>query len=211
LGGRAKGPKDCVTEVPTEPVTASVTVDGVTATQNSAPKNGELVDFGEAGEAVVRPICAADARALVRFHGHLSEKSVRLRYFSPHEELSASEVAHLTQVDGEDRVAFVVERAGELIAVGRYDRLTDQKMAEVAFVVADSYQHQGLATMLLRRLANAARPVGITRFVAEVLAENRAMLSVLHDAGFPIESEIEWGTVTLFMFIGSDPEETATY
>ena len=102
----------------------------------------------------MRPISSADAGALVRFHGHLSARSIRMRYFSPHKELSPSEVAHFTQVDGEARVAFVVERAGELIAVGRYDRLDDQRVAEVAFVVADAYQHHGLATMLLHRLAD---------------------------------------------------------
>lgn len=64
-------------------------------------------------------------------------------------------------------------------------------MAEVAFVVADAYQHHGLATMLLRYLTQTARSVGITRLVAEVLAQNRAMLSAFRDAGFPIEAETE--------------------
>jgi len=38
--------------------------------------------------------------------------------------------------------------------------------------------------MLLEHLAAAARERGITRFVAETLADNRAMLSVFQDAGF---------------------------
>jgi RimJ/RimL family protein N-acetyltransferase len=80
----------------------------------------------------------------------------------------------------------------------------------VAFVVADAYQHHGLATMVLHRLSDKARSIGITRFTAEVLAENRAMLSVFHNAGFPIESNIEWGTVTLRMLISSDFGEPPT-
>ena len=116
----------------------------------------------------------------------------------------------MTEVDGEDRVAFVVERADELIAVARYDRLDDRKVAEVAFVVADADQNHGLATMLLSRLAATARSVGVRRFVAEVLAENGAMLSVFHEAGFPIDSKIEWGTVTISMIIGPDFHETTT-
>jgi GNAT superfamily N-acetyltransferase len=94
--------------------------------------------------------------------------------------------------------------ASELIAVGGYDRLDDHRVAEVAFVVADAYQHHGLATMLLHRLAEAARSAGIERFISEVLAENRAMLSVFHDVGFPIESKTESGTVTLTMTIAPD-------
>ncbi len=124
--------------------------------------------------------------------------------------IHAGRPTYFTQVDGESRVALVVERAGELIAVGRYDRLDDPRVAEVAFVVADTYQHQGLATMLLHRLADAARSIGITRFTAEVLAENRAMLSVFHGAGFPTESKTEWGTVVLTMTIAPDLREAAT-
>ena len=180
------------------------------ATRNSSVETGDVINLHDGTQAVVRPISSADAGALLRFHADLSARAIQLRYFYPHKDLSPSEVAHLTQVDGEARVALVIERARELIAVGRYDRLDDHSVAEVAFVVADAHQHHGLATMLLHRLANAARSVGITRFVAEVLAENGPMLSVFHDAGFPIESKTEWGTVTISLTIASDFGEAAT-
>src|ERR1700733_1175338 len=183
-----------VTEVPTAPPNVLDKVDGMAATQYSPVETGDRISLDDGTGAVVRPISSADAAALLRFHGGLSARSIQLRYFSPHKDLSPDEVAHFTQVDGEARVALVVERARELIAVGRYERLDDHRVAEVAFVVADAYQHQGLATMLLHHLADAALSAGITCFTAEVLAENRAMLSVFHDAGFPVESKTERGT-----------------
>jgi RimJ/RimL family protein N-acetyltransferase len=149
----------------------------------------------------VRPVSPTDGGALVRFHAHLSQRAVTMRYFYPHLELRPEEVVHLTTVDGCDRYALVVTVNGELIAIGRYDRLDDRTQAEVAFVVANAFQHQGLATMLLGRLAQRAREVGITCLVAEVLAENAAMLAVFHGAGFPIESSSEWGTIELKMSI----------
>jgi len=121
------------------------------ATQNSPGDTGDLIDFDDGTEAVVRPMSPTDSGALLRFHGHLPAGSVRLRYFYPHNDLSPSEVARFTQVDGEARVALVVECASELVAVGRYDRLDDHRVAEVAFVAADAYQHHGLAPMLLHR------------------------------------------------------------
>jgi GNAT superfamily N-acetyltransferase len=127
----------------------------------------------------VRPITSEDASALEAFHGRLSQRSVYLRYFYPHPDLSAKEIEHLTRVDGRDRLALVVEHAGELVAVGRYERLPASQDAEVAFVVSDALQDHGIGTLLLARLAVAARSVGITRFIAEVLAENRGMLSFL--------------------------------
>jgi RimJ/RimL family protein N-acetyltransferase len=199
-----------VTEVPTAPPNVPGTVDVMATTQNSPVETVDLIKLDDGSEAVVRPISSADAEALTRFHSQLSARSVHLRYFYPHTDLSPSEVIHFTQVDGKARVALVVECSSELIAVGRYDRLDDHKVAEVAFVVADAYQCHGLATMLLHRLATSARSAGITHFAAEVLAENQAMLSVFHDAGFPIVSKTEWGTVELIMTIASDLAETAT-
>jgi RimJ/RimL family protein N-acetyltransferase len=131
----------------------------------------------------------------------LSRRSTTQRYFYPHPDLSSDEVAHLTRVDGEGRVALVVEQGGELIAVGRYERLADATAAEVAFVVADAYQFHGIATLLLHRLAQMATAVGITRFIAEVLVENRAMLRVFEGSGFPVESTSRWGTVEVTMAI----------
>jgi ribosomal protein S18 acetylase RimI-like enzyme len=161
----------------------------------------EEFDLGDGHAATVRPILPSDADALVRFHHQLSPRAVTLRYFYPHLELGVDEVAHLTEVDGRDRVALVIERAGELIAIGRYDRLRTPDLAEVAFVVSDAFQHRGIATMLLQRLAAQARMAGVTHFLAEVMGENTAMLAVFHAAGFPIESTIECGTVELTMSI----------
>jgi RimJ/RimL family protein N-acetyltransferase len=165
-------------------------------------------DLGDGVTATVRPIRPSDADALLRFHRKLSSRAITLRYFSPHPELSVEEVAHLTEVDGRDRVALVVEREGELIAVGRYERLDVGDLAEVAFVVADAFQHRGIGTSLLRGLATQARKVGISRFIAEVMVENVAMLTVFHQAGFPTESRFACGTVELTMSIGAAGEET---
>jgi GNAT superfamily N-acetyltransferase len=150
----------------------------------------------------VRPIASTDAAALLRFHAHLSSRSVHMRYFHPHVELQPAEVAHLTCVDGFDRVAYVVEHHGEIIAVGRYDRLEDQGSAEVAFVVADEFQHHGLGTMLLERLVETSRRAGIGEFKASVLTENSTMLAVFHGAGFPMTQSRNYDVIELTMEIG---------
>jgi len=171
---------------------------------------GETIDLVGLGAVIVRPMQADDANALLRFHHRLSDTSIRRRYFYAHADLRPEEVAHLTQVDGIDRVALVVKSAGELIAVGRYDRLDDPTQAEVAFVVADAFQHHGLATILLQRLADAAKSVGVTHLIAEVMAENGTMLSVFHAAGFPIESKSELGAIELRMALTPSGEAPIT-
>jgi GNAT superfamily N-acetyltransferase len=163
--------------------------------------NGEVLNLSGGTEARVRSISPDDGPALMEFHEGLSDRSRFLRYFSPHPFLSPDEILHLTCVDGFDRVALVVELKSELIAVGRFDRLLDTTQAEVAFVVADAYQHHHIATELLHRLARIARMAGVVQFRAEVLAENSTMLSVFREAGFPVSSTCSWGTIELTMDI----------
>jgi GNAT superfamily N-acetyltransferase len=150
----------------------------------------------------VRPIAPSDADALVRFHEHLSDQTIRLRYFNLHRNLTPEEAAHLTCVDGFNRVAYVVEHEGDIVGVGRYDRCKKPCRAEVAFVVADEFQHHGLGPMLLERLVETAKLVGIGEFCASVLAENAAMLAVFHCAGFQFAEEHFGDVVELTMEIG---------
>lgn len=168
----------------------------------------DAVALFEQLQLIVRPITPGDADALVQFHHLLSRHSKTQRYFYPHLDLSSDEVAHLTHVDGRDRVALVVEHGGRLIAVGRYERIDDSAEAEVAFVVADDFQGHGIAPMLLHRLARLAEPVGIDHFIAEVLMDNRTMFKVFEESGFPTESKREWDTVEVKMAI--EPAVAAT-
>jgi GNAT superfamily N-acetyltransferase len=150
----------------------------------------------------IRPITPNDAGALVRFHGQLSDQTVRLRYFNLHRNLAPDEVTYLTCVDGFNRVAYVVEHEGKIIGVGRYDRCDTPCRAEVAFVLADEFQHHGLGPMLLERLVKTARLAGIGELCASVLAENATMLAIFHCAGFPFAEEHFGDVVELTMQIG---------
>ena len=148
------------------------------------------------GTAVhVRPIGPADEGALRAFHDSLSPSTVYLRFFSLHPHLSDREVDRFTHVDYHDRLALVVEADGEMIGVGRFDRLVPTDEAEVAFVVADAYQHHGIGHLLLDHLVQAARPRGIRRFVADTLAGNAAMLGVFLHSGFDVVVTENRGTV----------------
>ncbi|WP_343883968.1 GNAT family N-acetyltransferase [Glutamicibacter uratoxydans] len=147
--------------------------------------------------AHLRPITPADAQALQDMHRKQSETSVYLRYFTYKSSLTAKELERFTHVDYVNRVAFTVLRGNSIIGVGRYDRLDDPAEAEVAFNVSDEYQGTGIGSILLEHLAAAARENDITRFTAEVLPENRKMLTVFSDAGYNVARHFEDGVVML--------------
>jgi GNAT superfamily N-acetyltransferase len=155
----------------------------------------------------LRPIRPSDAAGLVAFHLRLSALSVYRRFFSLHRTLTTKEVDHFTGVDYLERLALVVEDGDLLVAVGRYDRTPGTDEAEVAFVVADDCQHDGIATVLLETLAEAAWGNGITSFVALVLPENREMLGVFRDSGFRVNRASDDDTVTVRFPI--EPDDTS--
>lgn len=159
----------------------------------------------------MRPIRPDDSEQLVRFHLNLSSGSTYRRYFAFHPELSEKEVEHLTQVDYVHRLALIVEDGDQMVAVGRFDRIPGTTEAEVAFLVADEYQHHGLGLLLLKHLAEAARPLGITTFTAETQTDNRRMLGVFNDSGFPVTSSIEGQVVNLSFPIEPTDASRARY
>jgi RimJ/RimL family protein N-acetyltransferase len=150
------------------------------------------------GESVhVRPIRPDDAPALVAFHAGLSAQTVYLRFFTFHPVLTPREVERFTRVDYCDRLALVVESERRLVAIARYDREAGTDEAEVAFIVGDEHQHQGLGTLLADELARAAWARGIRSFVADTLADNAGMLEVFHGLGFPVTSVFDEGVVRI--------------
>ncbi|MEY2468245.1 MAG: hypothetical protein QOF21_943 [Actinomycetota bacterium] len=149
---------------------------------------------------VVRPIEPTDAAELVRAHDALSDTARRLRFFSPHPHLTEAEAVHFTGVDHVDREAYIVLVDDRIIAVGRYDRIREDT-AEVAFVVGDDWQSHGIATMLLERLGDRAREVGITRFEADTLGDNQAMLAVFRHWAPERKVTIESGVLHVEMAI----------
>ncbi|WP_284752014.1 bifunctional GNAT family N-acetyltransferase/acetate--CoA ligase family protein [Arthrobacter sp. efr-133-R2A-120] len=159
----------------------------------------------DGGTAHLRPISPEDADALQAFHTAQSETSIYMRFFSFKSRLSSKELRRFTEVDHKDRVAFVITIGGEIVGVGRYDRLDDPAEAEVAFNISDVQQGRGIGSILLEHLAAAARENGIRRFTAEVLPENRKMLRVFADAGYELARKFDDGVVSVEFNI--DPTE----
>jgi GNAT superfamily N-acetyltransferase len=124
----------------------------------------------------VRPIRPDDKALLVNGLEELSELSVHRRFLSPKPSFTKAELRYLTEVDGNDHVAFVAQRPGDytrMLGVGRWVRLAeDREAAEAAIVVADDWHGRGVGTLLSHELADAARERGIRRFTATMLADN---------------------------------------
>jgi acetyltransferase len=140
----------------------------------------------------VRPIRPEDEPLMVDFHRHLSEKTVYYRYFSPLEldvRVAHERLSKRCSIDYHNEIALVAlcsDAGGEqrLAAVARLIKVPDHNSAEVAFVVADQYQHHGLGTYLLARIIEIARQEGFLELEAVVLLDNADMKDLFRRAGF---------------------------
>lgn len=147
--------------------------------------------------AHLRPVGPEDAERLQRMHSAQSESSIYLRYFTYKSSLTDKELERFTNVDHVDRVSMVVLLDDEIIGVGGFDTIDDTAEAEVSFNISDRHQGRGLGSVLLEHLAAAGRERGIERFSAEVLPENRKMLTVFSEAGYEVQRKYEDGVVLL--------------
>jgi GNAT superfamily N-acetyltransferase len=141
----------------------------------------------------IRAIRPDDRARIIEAFEALEPRSVYLRFFGPKRELSAEEVRRVTEPDPA-RVALVAtvataDRGEIVVGLGEYVG-TGSGSAHIAFAVEEDYQGRGIAGRLLEHLARIAREKGVSRFEADVLAENTPMLKVLRHSGLPmIESE----------------------
>lgn len=148
----------------------------------------------------IRALKPTDRTELVSAAGRMSPKSLYRRFFGPKRHFSEAEISHFVNIDFSRHVALLAlarERGREnIIGSARYI-LTTEKEAEVAFIVADSFQGRGIGRLLLRHLTEIARNKGVETFVAEVLPENVGMLKVFANSGMQCRKTRSMGSVRL--------------
>lgn len=146
-----------------------------------------------------------DAAGLLQFHHGLSTETTYRRFFAVHPELSASELERFTHVDHHDREAIVATMGDEIVGVARFDRLMDPEKAEVAFVITDGWQGNGLGGALLDRIVQRAREEGVSQLVAETLPDSWRMVTVFTDAGLPVRIAHREGVVHVELDLSQRP------
>ena len=138
-------------------------------------------------EIKIRALRPDDKDDMLAAIGRTGTQSLQRRFFVVKRGFSETEIAFFMNIDFINHVALVAlaEEEGRSVIVGggRYV-VTQPGQAEIAFVVIDNYQGQGLGTLLMRHLATMARRAGMKQLVAEVLPENAAMRKVFEKFGF---------------------------
>jgi acyl-CoA hydrolase/GNAT superfamily N-acetyltransferase len=137
-------------------------------------KNGKIVEF--------RPLLPSDEFAYRNFFYSLQEKTIYMRFFYKMRTFSHEVVQkQWSRVDYRKNMSIIglVQKGGhkEIMAIGSYAEDEDER-AEVAFVVREDFQGNGVASYLLEILEKIAKENQYRSFSATVLRENAAMIRV---------------------------------
>jgi acetate---CoA ligase (ADP-forming) len=141
----------------------------------------------------------ADYDDIKEFFDDLSPESRYLRFHGYGRTDIAARAA--VEAGGVDRFTLIARHDGSVVAVAGFDGLREPRAAEVAFAVADDWQGRGAGTRMLEQLAEIAADRGITRFDAEVMFSNRAMVGVFEGAGFAVTRRGSFGELTVSLDI----------
>ena len=148
-----------------------------------------------------RAIKPSDEEEMRKLFYRFSDNAVYYRYFSAIKTMPHRKMQEYVNVDYQRIMSIVgtIEESGteRIIAEGRYARHHDRPLADVAFVVDEAYQGQGIASFLFNMLIRIAREHGIEGFTADVLADNKPMMKVFEKSPFPIRAVMEFGIYNL--------------
>jgi RimJ/RimL family protein N-acetyltransferase len=135
----------------------------------------------------IRALRPADEADMLAAIDRIGTESRQRRFFVTKRDFSEKEKAFFMKIDFVNHVALVAqteENERPFIIGGARYVVVKPGQAEVAFMVVDAYQGQGIGAILTRHLAGLARAAGLKELIAEVLPGNTAMLKVLNKFGF---------------------------
>jgi RimJ/RimL family protein N-acetyltransferase len=142
----------------------------------------------------IRALRPDDQDNMLAAVGRTGPESLQRRFFVPKRSISEREIAFFMNIDFTNHVALIAlaqEDGCEVIIGGGRYIVTEPAKAEIAFVVIDDYQGQGVGTLLMRHLAVLARKAGLNELIADVLPENTAMRKVFGKFGFQVRRGLD--------------------
>ena len=189
-------------------------MDHLLAAGGAAPSNPEGTErLRDGTPLLIRPTALTDRDAMLDFVRRTSRRSMESRFFDPNvsERVVLQELFRVSDPPIScSQLGFALTPPGwELVGHGEYVREGVRAVsAEIAFLVTDAYQGQGVATLLLAHLARVAREEGIHIFRAMVLPGNERMTEVFRGSGFPYSVEERADQLLFTVAIQDEPHPT---
>jgi acetyltransferase len=163
----------------------------------------------------IRPIRAEDLAMHTAFVGGLSNTTGYHRLLSPRKP-QPDELWRMTHIDYDRELALIatteVDGVEQQMGVVRYvrgDTPETATIAEFAVVIADAWQHRGVAGKLMCKLIDAAAAAGVKQLADITLYDNVGMLALARKLGFRLQRDPGNPNVTRLRLALDAPEAPA--
>ena len=155
-----------------------------------------------------RPAKPVDERRIQEHFYHLDKEDVISRFFHEKTTFIRNDVEVMSQIDYK-RNLTIIALLGEsgfeqVIGVGSYYLEPSTNMAEVAFSIDKKYQSSGMGSVLIRKLAEAARDRGVSGLFAVTSTSNKKMIKLFKTLPFKVKTEVDEDVLLSCRF--NDPE-----
>ena len=124
-----------------------------------------------------------DFERVRQFYEDLGDTSTYFRFFGIRRSIPEAELRAVVSHEIPRHVTLLATMTDRLIGIGEFIIGDEPTEAELAFAVADDHHHEGVATLLLERLATVARRCGLERLTAKTMFGNQDMLLVFRTVG----------------------------
>jgi len=153
------------------------------------------------GQAVMfRPAKPVDDRLIQEHFYNMDARDVQTRFFSMRRSFYREDMETMFQVDYIKNLSIVavIGEVGfeKIIGLGMY-ALDHGTVAEIAFSTSRDWQGKGIATVILQKLAEAARENGFTSLVAYMLPTNTGMIKLFKKLPYKVKSRFDGEAMVL--------------
>jgi acyl-CoA hydrolase len=138
-----------------------------------------------------RPVKLTDQRPIQEHYYGLDKSDVTSRFFHEKTSFVSKQIERTFIIDySKDLTIVAVE--GEpgferMLAVGEYYSNPETNLAEIAFSVEKSWQGRGLSSIVIRKLAEAAKGSNIIGFTAYTSKGNKRMIKLFHSLDYEVK------------------------
>ncbi|WP_405014386.1 GNAT family N-acetyltransferase [Kitasatospora sp. NBC_01539] len=157
-------------------------------------------------DLTVRRAEPADRQAALEMHHRCSPETLRKRYHGPVGDADRY-LHHL--LDPRHGQTLAVEAAdGRIVALAHL--MWDDEGAEVALLVEDAWQRQGLGVDLLRRMAALALESQVQTVYAVTHSSNTGLISTMRKLSAPLDYQVEDGTLVITAHLAEAADKLPT-
>jgi acyl-CoA hydrolase/GNAT superfamily N-acetyltransferase len=158
--------------------------------------NGEIIR--------VRPVKPTDERMLQELYYSLDLEDRYLRFFMAVTKFPHKKIQPLVNIDYTTEMVLVGEYSenseNKVIASALLKRTENPSTGEIAVVVHEDWRGKGVATFIMEHLVEIAKELSYDRLSGSVLLENKPMLEILTNTGYPLVVKNYQGGMAEFVF-----------